>query len=222
MIRKLVFFSYIFFALGCEKKQKNQSYLALGDGYTIGEAISNNESWPMQLVKALEEENILIDKPKIIAQTGWTTTGLKKGVDLAILDFPYDWVSLLVGVNNQYQGKSIEVFKAEFQQLLSQAILFAGNKSERLFVVSIPDWGKMPFANNLDQEKISREIDDYNQVVYEVCIRNDITFIDVTTLSRTTDSNPHLIASDSLHPSGSQYAKWVTEIIPFFKNSSND
>jgi lysophospholipase L1-like esterase len=176
----------------------------------------------MQLVKALEEENILINKPKIIAQTVWTTTDLKKGVDLAILDFPYDWVSLLIGVNNQYQGKSIEVFKAEFQQLLSQAILFAGNKSERLFVVSIPDWGKMPFANNLDQEQISREIDDYNQVVYEVCIRNEITFIDVTTLSRTIDSNPHLIASDSLHPSGSQYAKWVAEIIPFFKNSSND
>jgi len=80
----------------------------------------------------------------------------------------------------------------------------------------------MPFANNLDQEQISREIDDFNQVVYEVCVRNDVAFIDVTTLSRTIDSNPHLIASDSLHPSGSQYAKWVTKIIPFFKKYSND
>ena len=222
MIRKLVLFILIFFSLGCEKKQKKQSYLALGDNYTIGEAVSNNHSWPMQLVKALEEENILIDKPKVIAQTGWTTADLKKGIDKTALDYPYDWVSLLIGVNNKCQGKNIEVFKADFEQLLSQSILFAGNKKNRLFVISIPDWGKMPFAKNQEREKIATEIDNFNQVIYEVCSRKEVAFIDITQISRTLVSNPHYIASDSLHPSKSQYAKWVEKIIPFFINSSDD
>ena len=222
MIRKLVLFFLIFFSLGCEKKQKKQSYLALGDNYTIGEAVSNSHSWPMQLVKALEEENILIDKPKVIAQTGWTTVDLKKGIDQTALDYPYDWVSLLIGVNNKCKGKNIEVFKADFEQLLSQSILFAGNKKNRLFVISIPDWGKMPFAKNQEREKIATEIDNFNQVIYEVCSRKEVAFIDITQISRTLVSNPHFIASDSLHPSKSQYAKWVEEIIPFFINSSDD
>ena len=219
MIRNLVLFILIFFCLGCEKKQ---SYLALGDNYTIGEAVSNNDSWPMQLVKALEEENILIDKPKVIAQTGWTTVDLKKGIDEAVLNYPYDWISLLIGVNNQYQGKNIGVFKADLEQLISQSILFAGNKKNRLFVISIPDWGKMSFAKNQEREKITTEIDNYNQVIYEVCSRKEVAFIDITRISRTLVSNPHFIASNSLHPSKSQYAKWVEEIIPFFINSSDD
>ena len=222
LIRNLVLFILIFFCLRCEKKQKKQSYLALGDSYTIGEAVSNNDSWPMQLVKALEEENILIDKPKVIAKTGWTTGDLKKGIDEAVLNYPYDWISILIGVNNQSQGKNIEVFKADLEQLISQSILFVGNKKNRLFVISIPDWGKMPFAKIQEREKIATEIDNYNQIIYEVCSRKEVGFIDITQISRTLDSNPHFIGSDSLHPSKSQYAKWVEEIIPFFINSSDD
>ena len=117
-------FSLLLF-VGWEKKQPRQSYLALGDSYTIGESVPEKARWPIQLVKALEEKNILIDSPKIIAKTGWTTEDLQKGIDAAILAFPYDWVSLLIGVHNQYQGKSLSAFKLEFAPLLSPAILFA-------------------------------------------------------------------------------------------------
>ncbi len=215
-------FIFIFFTVGCEEKQQNQSYLALGDSYTIGEAVPENERWPIQLVEALKNEGVLIDQPKIIAQTGWTTADLKNGIDSAVLDFPYDWVSLLIGVNNQYQGKSIEAFKVEFEQLLGQAILFAGNKKERVFVVSIPDWGSMPFAEKRNREQIATEIDDFNQAIYEVCALQQVAFIDVTPISRTVESNPSFIASDSLHPSGIQYACWVKQITPFFISSSDD
>jgi len=222
LIRNLVLFILNFFSLKCEKKQKKQSYLALDENYTIGEAVSNNDSWPMQLVKALEEENILIHKPKAIAQTGWTTADLKKGIDEAILNYPYDWIYLSIGANNQCQRKNIEVFKADFEQLLSQSILFAGNKKNRPFVISIPDWGKIPFAKNQEREKIRTEKDNYNQVIYEICSRKEFAFIDITQISRNLHSNPDFISSDSLHPSKSQYPKWVEEIIPFFVNSSND
>jgi lysophospholipase L1-like esterase len=184
--------------------------------------VSENERWPVQLVKALEGKNRILDSPKIIAQTGWTTSDLKMGIDNAILDFPYDWVSLLIGVNNQYQGKSISNFKEEFEQLLSQALLFAGNKKDRIFVVSIPDWGEMPFAKNRDREKIATEIDNFNQVIYEICAQKEIAFIDITPLSRTVEAHPEFVASDGLHPSGVQYSQWVKEIIPFFLKTSDD
>ena len=217
-----LFFTVIFLIVSCEKKQPKQSYLALGDNYTIGESVSKNERWPIQLIKVLENEKIFIDSPQIIAETKWTTANLKRGIDNNILNFPYDWVSLLIGVNNQSQGKSLKTFKAEFEQLLDQAIMFAGNKREHVFVVSIPDWGVMPFAENLDREQITIEIDNFNQVVYEVSVKNEVSFIDITPISRSIDSNPKFIALDSLHPSSIQYARWVKEIVPFFLNSLND
>ena len=206
--------------MSCKKKQPKQTYLALGDSYTIGESVTEPARWPVQLVKVLEEKNIFIDSPEIIAKTGWTTTDLKKGIDDTILNFPYDWVSLLIGVHNQFQGKSLATFKIEFEQLLGQAILFAGNKKERVFVVSIPDWGAMPFGENRDREHIATQIDNFNQVIYEVCILNQISFIDITPISRTINSNPKFIASDSLHPSKAQYAAWVEEIVPFFNKNT--
>ena len=224
MIQRLTLLTFVFsfLILSCEKQQLKESYLALGDSYTIGEAVSENERWPVQLVKALEGKNRILDSPKIIAQTGWTTADLKMGIDNAILDFPYDWVSLLIGVNNQYQGKSISNFKEEFEKLLSQALLFAGNKKDRIFVVSIPDWGEMPFAKNRDREKIAIEIDNFNQVIYEICAQKEIAFIDITPLSRTVEAHPEFVASDGLHPSGVQYTQWVKEIIPFFLKTSDD
>ena len=152
----------------CKQKAVKQSYLALGDSYTQGEAVSESERWPVQLAKALENENVTIAPPKIIAQTGWTTDELKKGIDEAVLDYPYDWVSLLIGVNNQYRGYNLATFKTEFEELLTQSILFAGNKKERVFVVSIPDWGVMPFAKNRDQEQIATEIDNFNQELLDL------------------------------------------------------
>ena len=184
--------------------------------------MTDNNRWPNQLVKSLEKESIFINPLQIIARTGWTTSDLKMGIDNTALDFPYDWVSLLIGVNNQYQGKSIEVFKAEFEQLLSQVILFAGSKKNRVFVVSIPDWGKMPFAKDRNREHIALEIDNFNQVIYEVCAREEIQFIDITPLSRTVGSKPEFIAADGLHPSGTQYAAWVDEILPFFLTTADD
>lgn len=225
MIQKLCLLFFVFLVFtACEEKEEipKQSYLALGDSYTIGESVTEDNRWPNQLVKSLEKESIFIYPPQIIARTGWTTSDLKMGIDNTALDFPYDWVSLLIGVNNQYQGKSIEGFKAEFEQLLSQAILFAGSKKNRVFVVSIPDWGKMPFAKDRNREQIALEIDNFNQVIYEVCAREEIQFIDITPLSRTVGSKPEFIAADGLHPSGNQYAAWVDEILPFFLTTADD
>jgi len=220
MIKKKLLFYYIslFFWNSCQTNNELQSYLALGDGYTIGESVPENQRWPVQLTKLLSEKNIHISLPRIIAKTGWTTNELKTEINNSKLDFPYDWVSLLIGVNNQYQGKSLKEFKEHFEILLSDAITFTGNNKEQVFVVSIPDWGVMPFGKNLDKEKIAKEIDDFNQVIYEVCVFKGVHFVDITPISRSAKNRKDFIAKDSLYPSGIQYTAWVQKIIPLFQN----
>ena len=207
------FIVFIFF-LNCTVKEKpSYSYLALGDSYTIGESVNENDRWPVQLSKKLNAIGIAFSAPEIIAKTGWTTDELKTGIDNQILNYPYDWVSLMIGVNNQYRNRPIENFKEEFETLIDLALSFNGNNKKRLFVLSIPDWGKMPFAKNRNQEQISREIDNFNQVIYEICALKEVLFIDITPLSRRVENHPEWIGSDGLHPSGLQYTEWVNEIL---------
>lgn len=207
------FIVFIFF-LNCTVKEKpSYSYLALGDSYTIGESVNENDRWPVQLSKKLNAIGIAFSAPEIIAKTGWTTDELKTGIDNQILNYPYDWVSLMIGVNNQYRNRPIENFKEDFETLIDLALSFNGNNKKRLFVLSIPDWGKMPFAKNRNQEQISREIDDFNQVIYEICALKEVLFIDITPLSRRVENHPEWIGSDGLHPSGLQYTEWVNEIL---------
>ena len=206
----------------CKKMSLKESYLALGDSYTVGESISKKHTWPKQLVDSLKKRNIFLSEPRIIAKTGWTTDELKKAINDSSLDYPYDWVSLLIGVNNQYRGRDLDEFKLQFESLLLEAIAFSGNRKERVFVISVPDWGSMPFAKDRDPNKIAIEIDNFNQIIYEVCAFENIKFIDITPITRNIYSNPNWIAKDSLHPSKEQYSKWVEKIIPFFLNFKND
>ena len=208
--------------ISCKKMGLKESYLALGDSYTVGESISKKHTWPKQLVDSLKKRNIFLSEPRIIAKTGWTTDELKKAINDSSLDYPYDWVSLLIGVNNQYRGRDLDEFKLQFESLLFEAIAFSGNRKERVFVISIPDWGSMPFAKDRDPNKIAIEIDNFNQIIYEVCAFENIKFIDITPITRNSYSNPNWIAKDSLHPSKEQYSKWVEKIIPFFLNFKND
>ena len=208
--------------ISCKKMGLKESYLALGDSYTMGESISKKHTWPKQLVDSLKTRNIFLSEPRIIAKTGWTTDELKKAINDSSLDYPYDWVSLLIGVNNQYRGRDLDEFKLQFESLLFEAIAFSGNRKERVFVISIPDWGSMPFAKDRDPNKIAIEIDNFNQIIYEVCAFENIKFIDITPITRNIYSNPNWIAKDSLHPSKEQYSKWVEKMIPYFLNFKND
>lgn len=208
--------------ISCKKMGLKESYLALGDSYTVGESISKKHTWPKQLVDSLKKRSVFLSEPRIIAKTGWTTDELKTAINDSSLDYPYDWVSLLIGVNNQYRGRDLGEFKLQFESLLSEAIAFSGNRKERVFVISLPDWGSMPFAKDRDPNKIAIEIDNFNQIIYEVCAIENIKFIDITPISRNIYSNPNWIAKDSLHPSKEQYSKWVEKMIPYFLNFKND
>jgi len=195
------------------------SFLALGDSYTIGESVDAAMRWPNQLVTALNRSGLEFEQPEIVAKTGWTTDELLTALDQASLAASYDYVSLLIGVNNQYRGRSVASFEPEFTALLERAISYSNRKANGVFVVSIPDWGVMPFAEGRDARKIALEIDTYNKSIERICKIYGVRFFDITEISRKASENPSYVASDGLHPSGEMYAAWVNEVRSFFKSA---
>ena len=197
-----------------EQGQDKLRYLALGDSYTIGESVDPSLRYPVQIADSLEKRGYLTEDPRIIAVTGWTTSDLKAGIAAASPQGPYDLVSLLIGVNNQYRGMDISIYRKEFGELLDQSILFAGSDTGRVIVLSIPDWGVTPFASGRDRDKIAREIDQYNAINREITLSKGIAWIDVTGISRLAGTDLTLIAGDGLHPSGKMYTEWVRLALP--------
>lgn len=192
-----------------------KTYLALGDSYTIGQSVTEAERFPNQTVGLLRAGNIKINDPKIIATTGWTTRNLIDALNTANLPNNYDVVSLLIGVNNQYQGRTIDEYKTEFTLLLNRAIQYAGNKPTHVFVLSIPDYSVTPFASGSNKTKIASEIDQFNSENKKISLQLGVNYLDITSISR--EPNPMLIATDGLHPSGTQYKRWADLLAPMMK-----
>lgn len=191
--------------------QKTLSFLALGDSYTIGEKVKQNNTWPYQLAEQLQKPTI--DSVKIIAETGWRTDELLKAVKTELSQAQeYDLVSLQIGVNNQYQNKPISVFKEEFRTLLKRAIGKSKHGKDGVFVLSIPDYGVTPFGQQKNPAKIHREIARYNALSREICGDMKVSFYNITPVSLQAENNSSLVASDGLHPSARMYALWVDKI----------
>jgi lysophospholipase L1-like esterase len=189
-----------------------KKYLALGDSYTIGQSVLESERFPNQVVSLLRAQNIKINDPKIIATTGWTTKNLIDALNASPPQNNYDVVSLLIGVNNQYQGRNIDEYKLEFALLLNRSIQYAGNKPTHVFVLSIPDYSVTPFASGSDKVKIAAEIDRFNLENKKISSQLGVNYIDITPISREPD--PTLTAGDGLHPSGKQYKRWADLLAP--------
>ncbi|RDC54712.1 SGNH/GDSL hydrolase family protein [Pedobacter chinensis] len=195
---------------------KAYTYLALGDSYTIGESVKPAESFPYQLQNLLKEQGINVVQPKIIATTGWTTDELQRAINHEKLTQKFDFVTLLIGVNNQYRGYSIATYKKEFSELLQTAISFANGDKTKVFVVSIPDWGVTPFGKNAGKSPqiIAEEIDNFNTINQEVTLAAGVSYTDITPASRHAITDPALIASDGLHPSAKMYSEWANALKP--------
>lgn len=191
-------------------------YLALGDSYTIGEGIDADGRWPVQLARALREGGVALDDPEIIAATGWTTDELSAAIDVAQPPAGSDLVSLLVGVNNQYRGRDVAEYRAQFEALLARATALAGDRPGRVLVLSIPDWGVTPFAiaSGRDRDRIARELDAFNAAAQAACAAHGIAFVDITAASRAHGGEPAMLADDGLHPSAAMYAQWTRLALP--------
>jgi len=207
--------------INCARKSSNQlvmpqdsiSYLALGDSYTIGESVSQSESFPFLLAEELKKKGKKIGAPTVIARTGWTTDELTTAIENAnIHQQKYNLVTLLIGVNNQYRGRKIDEYKKEFITLVNKALVFANQDKNHVIIVSIPDWYYTPFGQNSNRNTTSAEIDAFNKVNKDVADSLSIPYVNITDITREGLKDTLLVANDGLHPSGKCYQKWAERI----------
>lgn len=194
--------------IAVEEQPVTIRYLALGDSYTIGESVDAAERFPNQLADFLKAGGLQTEVT-IIAKTGWTTNELWDGIQASEINPPYDLVSLLIGVNNQYRGYDINEYREQFVFLLNKSIEYAGGNPKRVIVLSIPDWGVTPFARGQGGERIARDIDAFNAVNREESEKAGAQYVNITPISREAEHDTTLIAPDGLHPSGKMYMEWA-------------
>jgi lysophospholipase L1-like esterase len=195
-----------------EETKTGYSYLALGDSYTIGESVPSVDNFPNQTVTLLKSSGFDFKTAEIVAKTGWTTDELQNSINNHSFTPPYDIVTLLIGVNNQYRGRSVDNYDPEFENLLKQAIQFAGNKADHVIVLSIPDWSITPFASGRDRDQIAREIDAYNAANKAIAEQYKVQYIDITPWTREAATDLSLLAPDGLHPSAKEYKRWAEKL----------
>lgn len=219
-MRRFIFIFFFFCSLAIQaqtvKVIQPIKFLALGDSYTYGTSVSKEESWPEQFLSRLKNDGFAFDTMAIIGRTGWTTSVLEYAIQTENPYGKFNLVSLLIGVNNQYSGRSLEDYEADFRNLLNTAVTLAGSK-ERVFVLSIPDYGYTPFGSG-NQAYISSQIDAFNEVNKTITDSYNIAYFDITGFTRLGLANPEYVAADGLHPSGIMYGLWVDFIAPNFEN----
>jgi len=189
-------------------------FLALGNSYTVGTGVPIEDRWPVQLARRLRQQGLPLPDVCLVAQNGWTTDELMRGIQSAQLSPTFDLVSLQIGVNNQFRGYDLQTYRQEFRQLLETAIGLAAGKSTRVLVLSIPDWGVTPFAMGRDRGQIALEIDRFNAVNRDEAEKVRVQHVDVTLLTREKGGQVAFLAPDDLHPSGKMYAAWVQLLLP--------
>lgn len=185
-------------------------YLALGDSYTIGEGVPDTSRWPVQLVARLRSAGLPVGNPELIARTGWTADELAAAITTAAPKAHYRLVTLLIGVNNQYQSRELTEYRVQFEALLERAVGYADARAGRVVVVSIPDWGVTKFAEGRDRARIAREIDAFNNAASELVERRGARWVSVTEASRRHGADARYLANDGLHPSAAAYSEWAT------------
>lgn len=195
---------------------KTNTWLALGDSYTIGEGVPLHENYPYQTLQLLRNRGLLFHAPEIIAKTGWTSDELIAHLQQIRLRQEYDHVSLLIGVNNQYRGMDVKDFETTLQWLAAKALQLTNGRAERVVVISIPDWGVTPFAQDRDTGAIRDAIDQFNAVNQQISKEKGFHYIDITTGYRSTGMLQESVVEDQLHPSGKVYKEWAEKVAEIF------
>ena len=193
------------------QRESPYSFIALGDSYTIGEGVNEDERWPNQFVDVAYENGVDFDQPMIIAETGWKTYDLLNAINQTNFTKKYDYISLLIGVNNQFNSRPIYEFEEDLNKLMDEMKWIKKNDGN-IIIISIPDWGYTPFGQSNDMSDISEKINLFNSSLRKFASTNDLKYVDVTEISRRAINEPDLITNDNLHPSGIMYLEWAKKI----------
>ena len=198
-------------------RESPYSFIALGDSYTIGEGVNEDERWPNQFVDVAYENGVDFDQPMIIAETGWKTYDLLNAINQTNFTKKYDYISLLIGVNNQFNSRPIDEFEEDLNKLMDEMKRIKKNDGS-IIIISIPDWGYTPFGESSDMSDISEQINLFNSSLRKFASTNGLKYVDVTEISRRGINEPDLITNDNLHPSGIMYLEWAKKIYNIWIN----
>ena len=193
------------------RSESPHSFIALGDSYTIGEGVNEDERWPNQFIDFAYENGIEFDQPVIIAETGWKTFDLINAINQTNFTKKFDYISLLIGVNNQFNSRPIDEFEEDLNKLMNEMKSIKKNDGS-IVIISIPDWGYTPYGESSDMGDISEQINLFNSSLRKFAYTNGLKYVDVTQISRRGINEPDLITNDNLHPSGSMYLEWAKKI----------
>jgi hypothetical protein len=197
-------------------RQQVSSWLALGDSYTIGEGVPLHDSYPNQTIQLLRKNDYSFHAAEIVAKTGWTSFELAEHLLHHQYNEKYDFVSLLIGVNNQYRGLTVDSYREDLIFLVKKAIQWTGGNPQRVVLLSIPDWGVTPFAADRDKNQIASEIDGFNHILLDAAEQFRVSHIDVTSSTRQSGTDLSFLTSDQLHPSGKEYYTWACLLYEWF------
>lgn len=161
----------------------SQRMLALGDSYTAGEGVKEEERWPAQLVAQLRSDGFDLPDPEIIARASWTTRELLAEVERAKIRAPYGLVAVLIGGNDYHAGATPEAYRRDLRKLIAKSIELAGGRPGHLVLLSIPD----PAAFAM------------NKVAEEEAANVGAIWVDIADLGRT-------------RASAKMYAAWVARV----------
>ena len=195
-----------------------KTYLALGDSYTIGTSVPETDRYPVQTAAILKAAGIQVDLD-IIATNGWTTGDLMYAIKDRPVTNSYDAVSVLIGVNNQYQGRTLDEYKTQFATILQRCIQLAAGKASHVFVISIPDYSVTPFAKGRNTAEIAAQIDTFNEANKMIAANYGVNYLYITDDSRKAANDPTLVASDGLHFSGREYSIWSSKLAPMLRTA---
>jgi lysophospholipase L1-like esterase len=187
-------------------------YLPLGDSYTIGNLVSEEDRWPNQLVavympggKRLE----ILDNP---ARSGYTTQDLIDRELPLVGKLKPDFITVQIGANDYFQGIDAQTFEKNFRYIISQikqGLASPGN----ILLVTIPDYAKTPSGVGFgDPARATEGIKNFNQIIIKVANDENLPVADVFEVSQAVVNDPSLVVDDGLHPSAKQYEAW-TQII---------
>lgn len=188
------------------------TYVALGDSYTIGTGVKARNRWPTQLVRALRPD-LSLELAANLGVNGYTSAQLIEEQLPRLDSLDADFVTVLIGVNDVFQGKDSETYRANIRTILDD--LLGRLPASRILVVSTPDYTLTPEGGSDPYADAKRtEIGRFNAILREEALARDISWVDISAVADGVPEDPSLVARDGLHPSGKQYAGWVELIAP--------
>jgi len=188
-------------------------YVALGDSYTIGTSVTVSDRWPERLVAALGAAEPRLDLVANLGVNGHTSADVIRH-ELPELDrLEPEFATVLVGVNDVVRRVPVRTYAANLERILDA--LLARLPPNRVVTVATPDYSVTPAGADYGDPREQHDgIVAANATMARLAGARSIAWVDTFDISLRAANDRSLVAADGLHPSGAQYALWVTRILP--------